>query len=452
MKTLRHLALNSTRQHKLTTFTCASLIALGWVGLNARADGIYGNGVGAQSMGMGGADVAWAADPLSSMGLNPAGIAFLDRPQLSLGGVGGFATGDWVKGPDNGTLTHSGSALPEGAFAMPLGTWPLSVGLSFVPESALYANWHYDDPAGGLGGVTYGYQQDKSEIVVLRSALGFAGHIGTNLSFGASGGAVYNQNELVGPYIFQSMTGGPLGGGLNGAKTLLDLRTTGWGANANAGMLYKLNDQWQFGLAYESQTRVDTHGNASGNPYAQVANAPFHYDAEVKNIFPQSVSLGSSWKFHPQVRASLQVDWIDWANAFNNLPVNLTGGNNSAVNSLLGSSFQDHIPLDWKNEFVYRTGLEFLATKNLTFRAGYAYGGSPVPDSTLTPLTAAITENTITAGVGYVWDRYHFDFAYQYSLPATQHVGTSGLLSGEYSDSTTVVSTHIFALTVGVHF
>jgi hypothetical protein len=61
-------------------------------------------------------------------------------------------------------------------------------------------------------------------------------------------------------------------------------------------------------------------------------------------------------------------------------------------------------------------------------------------------------ENTLTLGVGYRYGRCRFDLAYQYDLPVTRDVGTSGLLSGEYSNSSTEVSIQWIALTVGVQF
>jgi long-chain fatty acid transport protein len=441
---------------------CLSAVLLVlWCGeRKTQADGIDGNGVGARSMGMGGADVAWASDSLGAMGINPGGLGFLSAPELDLGGVGGILQGNFNKpGISSGSLSQLPVGLPEGAFSYPLGKWPVTLGLSFVPDSALVADWHYLDPPGGLGGVSYGYQQDKSEIIVLRSALGAGVKINSQLSFGASFGLVYNQNELDTPYIFQNLTpgpGGPKNSGLNGAKTLLDLNTSGYGWNAQVGLIFRPTTNVQIGLSYQSETVVDTTGNATGDPSAQFGlppgSLPFHYNADVRNIFPQEVSAGLSWRFHPQWRAALQVDWLDWADAFHTLPVSLSDGSNPGVNAALGSSFSDSIPLNWKDEFVYRTGAEFNVTTNFTLRAGYCYGNSPVPDSSLTPMTAAIIENTLTAGLGYHWQRYQVDLAYQYGFPARQNVGSSGLLSGEYSHSSTEVSMHTLALTVGVRF
>jgi long-chain fatty acid transport protein len=429
--------------------------------LNTLADGINGNGAGAQSMAMGGADVAWAGDSLSAMGDNPAGLGFFTAPELELGGVGGVVQGQFNKpGISNGTLNESPNGLPEGAFTLPLRKWPITLGLSFVPESTLLADWHYVDPPGGLGGTTsYGYQQEKSEIIVLRSAIGAGVKINSRLSFGASVGLVYNENELDAPYIFQNLQpgpGGPKNSSLDGAKTLLNLHTTGFGWNGQAGLIFRATPDLQFGVAYQSETRVDTRGNASGDPSVQFGlppgSLPFNYDANVRNIFPQEASAGLSWKFHPQWRLALQADWIDWADSFHTLPISLTDGNNSKVNAALGSSFSDSVPLDWKDEFVCRAGLEFNLTKNFALRGGYCHGNSPVPDSTLTPLTAAIMENTLTAGVGYHWGRYEINLAYQYSFPATQNAGVSGLRSGEYSNSSTEVSANVIAIDMGAHF
>src|SRR5580704_797458 len=111
---------------------CISIVCLA---LDARADGIFGNGVGARSMSMGGADTAWASDPLGAMAANPSGLGFLTAPELDFGGVAGFAEGQFNKpGVSSGDLDGRVSALPEGAFAMPLGNWPVTLGVSFNPE------------------------------------------------------------------------------------------------------------------------------------------------------------------------------------------------------------------------------------------------------------------------------------------------------------------------------
>ena len=420
------------------------------------ANGINGNGTGAASMAMGGTDVAWAKSPLEAMGDNPAGLGFLDTSEFDIGGVGGSVNGTFNKPSANssGNLDETPEALPEGAFGMRLGNSPFYGGISFIPTSMLYADWHYPDPPSS-GGTTYGYQEDKSEILVLRSAAGLAMQLSPQLSVGVSVGAVYNQNELVTPYDFQNLSAGDEGA--DGAKTLLNLRTSGWGWNVQVGALYRPLTNLQFGLSYETKYTVKTTGDANGDPYAQFPPTPpgplgFHYNAEVDNTFPEQIALGGSWKFLPKWRLAGEVDWVGWANAFKTLPVILTDGNNAGVNGVLGANFSDAIPLNWRDEFVYRVGLEYALTDNLFLRGGYCYGNSPVPSTTLNPMTAAIMQNTITCGIGYRWRACEFDLAYQCDLPVNHHVGTSALEAGEYSNSSTEVQVNWLALTMGVHF
>ena len=157
--------------------------------------------------------------------------------------------------------------------------------------------------------------------------------------------------------------------------------------------------------------------------------------------------------FHPQWRLALQLDWIDWADAFKTLPVDLSNGSSAAVNGAAGSSaIQDNVPLNWRNEFVYRGGLQYEWCQIFFSGAAIVTAQALCPDKTLTPLTAAITEQTVTAGVGYQWSRYKIDLAYQYDIPVTRNVGSSGLLSGEYSNSSIAVNLQWVVLTIGATF
>ena len=424
-----------------------------------HANGINGNGTGAASMAMGGTDVGWAQSPLEAMGDNPAGLGFLTSDEFDIGGVGASANGTFNKPSANssGNLNETPEALPEGALGMRLGNSPFSAGISFIPQSMLLAEWHYPDPP--TSGGAYGYQEDKSEILVLRTAAGLAMQLAPQLSVGVSVGAVYNKNELVAPYIFQNILGPAAG--LNGAKTLLDLNTSGFGCNGQIGIIYRPLTNLQFGLSYQTKYKVDTSGDANGG-YSLSGGAPpyagFHYNAEVDNTFPDEVELGGSWKFLPKWRLAAEVDWIDWQHSFGALPVKLSNGSGPLVNALdTGGSttfqnYSDSIPLNWRSEFVYRLGLEYALTDNLFLRGGYCYGNDPVPSTTLNPMTAAIMQNTITCGIGYRWRACEFDAAYQCDLPVNHHVGTSGLLDGEYSNSSTEVQINWFALTMRVNF
>ena len=422
----------------------------------AYANGIYRNGVGARSMALGGTEVARADDPLGAMAANPAGLAYLKDPTLQLSLAGAFLDGRFTN-PANtdGQLETLGGIIPDVAFGLPLKAIPVTLGFSITPTSLLQADWRYVDAPGGLDGITsYGLRQHRSEIIVLRSAMGFGVALGQALSVGGSVGLMYNKNSLEAPYIFQSQPT------LKGFKTLLNLGTDGFGVNGTVGLLARPLETLQVGITYTTRTVIHSDGDASGNAAAQLislgppfsgARPDFHYDAEVRTVFPQMVSGGLAWQAHPRLQLALQLDWIDWSNAFDRLPVKLTNGNNADINSLVGSSsLEDVVPLNWKDRLVARAGLEYAISEGLWLRGGYSYGKSPVPDGTLTPLTAAITEHTITAGLGYRFGRYQVDFAYQWDLPTSQRVGVSELQSGEYSNSKVELGIHWVGITLSI--
>lgn len=444
---------NLPRKSLRVTTLLLSVMAWSLNSPSIHADGIYRNGIGARSMSMGGADVGYAPDALGAMGTDPGALGFIHDNEANLGLFGGVVEGEFVKSPtSDGHLDTSLNGLPEGALAFPLGKLPITLGISTVPESTLLAHWRYVDPPGGANGTfSYGLQTDKSEILNLRNAIGLGVAFSDKFSFGASFGADYNQNELITPFIFQSAPH------LKTAKVLLDLTTSGWGYNGMAGFSFRPLTNLQFGLSYESPTRIYSQGSASGQVNASQIGVPvilpFHYHAQVRNVFPQMIEAGTSWGFLPQWRLALQLDWVNWGDAFQTLPVALSQGSNPTVNAVAGgNATQDNVPLNWHNEFVYRTGVEYMLTENWALRAGYCYSPSPVPDSTLNPMTAAINEHTLSAGVGYHWGRWTADLAYQYAIPMTRNVGTSGLLDGEYSNSSVQVDMHLFELTLGVTF
>ena len=91
-------------------------------------------------------------------------------------------------------------------------------------------------------------------------------------------------------------------------------------------------------------------------------------------------------------------------------------------------------------------------TENLALRGGYGYSNNPVPASTLSPLTAAIMTNQIATGLGYRIARWRIDLAYGIDPKATENVGKSALLSGEYNNSTVRLGTQALSLNTSFQF
>ncbi len=89
------------RFHGQVAVAAVFVLAVG--ALSSRANGIYTDGVGARSMSMAGADVAWANDSLGSLAVNPAGMGFQDDTDFDLGVVGGSPQWRIQKGATSAT-------------------------------------------------------------------------------------------------------------------------------------------------------------------------------------------------------------------------------------------------------------------------------------------------------------------------------------------------------------
>jgi long-chain fatty acid transport protein len=418
-----------------------------------QAQDFYWNTASARSMALGGVYLPSAGGAVDAMSANPAGLTALGGRTLDLSLTSIFASGSFSSSVNtNAPLKDSPGVVPYGAFGMNLGHSGFSVGVGITPELMSVSNWNYVD-APGVAGASYGLQQQKSAILAARAGVGVGYAFNRKLAIGASFGAVYNSNTLDAPYIFQSNPA------LAGLKTLVDLHTTGVGWNTNLGVIATPTDHVQFNVAWKSRTVIDSTGNLSGNIGAQLAAVgldalpTFHYSAAVRNVLPQSVLAGVNFHIDGRWVFGLQGNWVNWNDAFSSLPITLTNGSNPDINGLLGSnSIFDRVPVEWKDQYSVRGGVEYRLTENISFRAGYGFSSNPVPASTLTPLTAAIMTNQLSTGIGYRHGRMRMDLAYGIDPSTTEHVGHSALLSGEYDNSSVRISTQALGLNTSFVF
>src|SRR5580692_3904106 len=405
--------------------------------VSASAQDFYWSSASTRSMALAGVYVPSTSDAIGALSTNPAGLTYLSGPTLDLSMSAVFARGSFSNSANtNSPMTTSPGVIPYGAFGMPIGKSRFSFGVGFAPDLVSVSDWRYVD-APGFAGVTYGMQENKSAILAGRAMAGLSYAFNHKLSVGVTAGADYNSNTLQAPYIFQSQPA------LAGTKTLLDLHTYGTGWNMSAGAMFEPTRSLDFGVAWKSHTVIVTNGMASGDASALFSalevSAPstFNYNASVKNILPQSVNADVAWHVNPRWTLAFQADWVNWSNAFVNLPVTLTNGTNPVINSVAGSStLVDGVPLNWKDQYSFHGGVERMLTESTSLRFGYAHGNSPVPDGTLTPMTAAIMTNQLSTGFAYHAGRSRFDFAYTFDPIAQQQVQQSNLLAGEYNNST----------------
>ncbi len=418
------------------------------------ANGVNTNGSGGRGRSLNGATVAQPGDAIDAMASNPAALADLER-SYALGLFGAYADASYSKrGEPSVGLTKHGGTAPELGVVLPFQE-SLTLGLAIIPEQARIAEWRYRDAPGGLDGRTsYGERAHKADFIGVRSSIGLAAKLSERLYLGGSLGLVYDRIRLDAPYIFQAEPR------LKGAKVALDLETDSISVNGDLGLIFKAHERLQFGLRYRTKTEIDSTGDADGNAGAQFRSlglrgvpGGFRYDAEVETSLPRSISAGLAWQATDRVRILAQTEWINWSDSFDELTVKLSNGTNRTINALAHKDdVVDHVPLDWHDRFVYRAGIEFEPVNDLWLRLGYSYGKNPIPIENITALNAAISEHSISAGVGFKLGRANIDVAYQYELPATARVGRSNIRAGEYSNSSVNTEVHWLGVSASVPF
>lgn len=374
----------------------------------ASAAGLFGDGADARSIALGGSEAAQAGSAIAALDSNPATLSGTTRPEVEISLGGAFLRGEFAR--DDGGAAHlrtNAAVIPAAGFAMRAPhNFPMAFGIGVLPEIMSEVDWHYRDAFGSLGGMTsYGEQRNRSSILALRTSFGAALEPARWLSLGASAGFVYNRNSLSAPYIFQSQ---PV---LAGFKTLLDLDTDGIAPCFDFGAQVRPSSKVAIGASYRPRVVVHTDGSASGNASAQLqalgggfasVTPIFLYDAEVRTELPQVASIAAEWQALNYLRLVAGFDWINWADAFDQLQIHLTNGSNSDINAVVGSdAMTDIAPLRWRDQFVYRAGVECALGAGFAARIGYTYARSAVPSETLTPLTSAIFEHKVSAGLGY---------------------------------------------------
>mgnify|MGYP005840399561 CR=1 FL=1 len=377
------------------------------------------DGVGATSMGRGGANIA-CGDNAAVILDNPAGMLGVDGEGLFELSLDGLLLD--LSYADPFTADHAAArplGLPEiGIIRRSAeGTWAWGVGV--VAPAGFGANFDLEDPVFG--------RQVYSSFGALAKILPAAAcQLTERLSLGATLGMGISQAAFAGPFHLQT-------GPLRGAPTIVDVRATGASLVWSVGAQYQLTEATTLGLAYQSESRFQLDGNATVDILG-LGPAPVtsDFDAQLDLAWPQSLGVGIAHEFACQHRIAADAVWINWAGAFDNMGIHLGDSSNPLVSQLLAPTLSDQLPFDWRNSVSFRLGYEFFVTPSVVLRAGYVHNLNQVPDGTLTPYIPAIVEHALSLGWGFRGDWCDLDVAYQLAFGPDRSVEASDLAGGDF--------------------
>jgi long-subunit fatty acid transport protein len=136
------------------------------------------------------------------------------------------------------------------------------------------------------------------------------------------------------------------------------------------------------------------------------------------------------------------IQWYDWSGAFKELPITLSNPTDPIVGAILGPQYREGYPLNWDDSVSYRFAYEWSPTEDVTWRTGYVYHNSPVPNSTLSPYLDGILEHVVSLGcsrcVGGAW----LNVAYQFSWSPERVVTDSTIVGNDFDNSTMKAQAH----------
>ena len=460
----------------------------GLLNYNARSAGRAGTGLG-------------FFDSPELMATNPAGISFMERSAIDANLSMLIPSLHFMNASNDKDGEDNLFPLPSVAYVNRPSSGAWSWGVGVFTTGGMGADFILEHPMLGT-------QDYHSMLAVFQGGPSVAWEFAPGISLGASGHFVYSMLEMQMPYSLDpSIMAGvadPTTGMTFGQMFAADPAQNGFGyqevtAAANMeelaamgfqgkiGLAFKLGSGVRLGVSYSTPVDLtfksgtaamdmsgqfnDAFGRAVqgymmqnpgttqeqamqavGAMFGQLGIDPSKgfaatYDVETSFGMPSSMGAGMSYEVSDEFRVGLDLSYVMWSSAFDEMEISLTNGNNDNINRMMGSSTVETVfPLNWDDSFIAKLGFEYDASTALTLRAGYAYGSNPVPDETAFPVFPAILEHHLTLG-GTVYvpaTPLAVHLAFEYGLNNEQEGATPHFVAQEYAGSTSELSTMLF--------
>lgn len=177
----------------------------------------------------------------------------------------------------------------------------------------------------------------------------------------------------------------------NYGEATLEGKATGMGYNA--GIYFKPNEKWSFGLDYRSSVKVSVdEGNASFTVPSSLQEYFPTTTFSTAITMPHVLSVGLGFCPNEKLKLAFDVNQIGW-HVYDTLSFHFsdTTAKLQDVNS----------PRMYKDAFIIRAGAQYHLKENLFVRGGMYYDMSPVQDGYLTPETPDANRIGLSVGASY---------------------------------------------------
>ncbi|MGB3399748.1 MAG: outer membrane protein transport protein, partial [Candidatus Deferrimicrobiaceae bacterium] len=273
------------------------------------ANGLNLIGFGAESTGMGGADIAVARDT-SAMNTNPAGIAQIPGSRLDANAA--FVYQIEIAHRDrlgnDAEVSNRHIFFGSGGYSRRIGNSPFIMGFGAFAQ-------------GGAGSIfkdlitPFGTRDELSSLFRIAKATPSIAYRATDrLFFGASLQVVYTDiRQKIFPNTSFFNAADPSNSFFGVEVKDMD----GIGAGAKLGILYRVSDRFTVGAAYTTPIKLPLKdGKVVANMEAAGLGRVTYRNAEIEGLeLPQELGIGISFRPVEPLLLALDVSWIDWSSS-----------------------------------------------------------------------------------------------------------------------------------------
>lgn len=388
--------------------TAATIVSLGITFPCAADNGLSLIGTGAESVAMGGADVAVARDT-TALSTNPAGLTQVRGWALDAFGAAAFATdvAHADQFDNNKFVSNRVVPLIGNGFSKQLDNAPLTLGIGLFAQAGagnVYNN--LNTPFGGTDTL-------RSQFGVVKFTPGIAWEVNDQFSVGASLNIYYASfTQRVFPNISAFNPANP-------AQTyfgteIKDASSVQFGAKI--GALWKATPSVHLGITYTPQTDLPfNNGILIANLSALGLGNVTYHSVQLRGLaLPEEIAVGAAWQATPQLLVALDVQEANYGRAIRTQTLSASNPDDPLAPPTINNS----ATLNWHNQTVIAAGVAYSTDGVTRLYGGINYGRNPIPPDTLNPLLAAIGEWHLTGGFARQLDEHwNVSAALEYLLP-----------------------------------
>lgn len=423
-------------QNKFNKITWAVAIAAAAFASQANAGGYQINEQSVSGQGYGHAGRSSNINDASIVFGNPAGMSFLDRAQVTVGGTylhvntdikNAEATRDFGMGPMEVTGSSDGDIVPGTFVPFAFYAHPINERLAF--GFGVYAPFgSKTDYEGGFVGRNLG---NYTELTVMTAQPTVSYRFNDQWSVGL--GVTYNRvdgelhRQVANPFSPQD------------PSSDLDARVEGdddgWGYNI--GVMYQPVPETTFGLTYRSKVSYTLTGDYRANDPSGALDVfspeSLRRDAKLDLTTPETVNFSVTQQMTDRLKLMAGASWTRWSR-FEEIRV---VDSNDPGGVPITEEYQGY-----SNAWAFAVGGEYQLTPQLALRAGVTLDETPTNDNYRSARIPSDDRRIFSLGLGWTpTENLTLDFAYSYLTERSTQVDQSRL-DHEHLPAPTVTSTY----------